>query len=82
MSDTAASLSMPPDGYGEWLVNLNGRIHSAQQPAALAVNRELVQLYWQIGHDIMTRQAPQGCGAKVIERLVHDLRTALPVGIT
>jgi predicted nuclease of restriction endonuclease-like (RecB) superfamily len=42
------------------------------------VNRELVLLYWQIGRDILARQAEQGWGAKVIERLAHDLRTAFP----
>jgi hypothetical protein len=31
--------------------------------AALAVNRELVLLYWQIGRDILERQAKQGWGA-------------------
>lgn len=58
--------------------NLKGRIHSAQQRATLAVNRELVLLYWQIGRDILTRQASQGWGAKVIDRLAHDLRAAFP----
>jgi predicted nuclease of restriction endonuclease-like (RecB) superfamily len=42
------------------------------------VNRELVLLYWQIGRDILERQARQGWGAKVIERLAHDLRVAFP----
>jgi hypothetical protein len=37
----------------------------------LAVNRELVLLYWQIGRNILARQAEQGWGAKVIERLTH-----------
>ena len=35
-------------------------------------------LYWEIGQDILARQAEQGWGAKVIERLAHDLRTAFP----
>lgn len=35
-------------------------------------------LYWQIGRDILARQAEQGWGAKVVERLAHDLRTAFP----
>ncbi|MFT4269549.1 MAG: PDDEXK nuclease domain-containing protein [Pantoea sp.] len=42
------------------------------------MNRELVGLYWRIGRDILARQAEQGWGAKVIERLAHDLRTAFP----
>ena len=78
MSDTPASLATLPEGYGAWLTDLKSRIHDAQQRATLAVNRELVQLYWQIGNDILTRQAQQGWGAKVIERLAHDLRTAFP----
>lgn len=78
MSDTPVSLTPPPPGYADWLAALKGRIHSAQQRATLAVNRELVLLYWQIGRDILARQGEQGWGAKVIERLAHDLRTAFP----
>jgi predicted nuclease of restriction endonuclease-like (RecB) superfamily len=68
---------IPPD-YTPWLAELKNRIHAAQQRAALAVNRELVLLYWQIGRDILDRQEQQGWGAKVIERLAHDLRAAFP----
>jgi predicted nuclease of restriction endonuclease-like (RecB) superfamily len=71
-------LSAPPDGYADWLAELKTRIHDAQQRATLAVNRELVLLYWQIGRDILARQAQQGWGAKVIERLAEDLRAAFP----
>jgi predicted nuclease of restriction endonuclease-like (RecB) superfamily len=78
MENGPASLTTPPEGYGEWLIDLKGRIHNAQQRATLAVNRELVQLYWQIGNDILSRQAQQGWGAKVIERLAQDLRAAFP----
>ena len=78
MSDQPIGLTPPPDGYADWLAELKRRIHTAQQRATLAVNRELVLLYWQIGRDILARQAQQGWGAKVIERLAHDLRTAFP----
>lgn len=78
MSETAIGLTQPPAGYSDWLTDLKGRIHSAQQRATLAVNRELVLLYWQIGNDILTRQAEQGWGSKVIDRLAQDLRAAFP----
>jgi predicted nuclease of restriction endonuclease-like (RecB) superfamily len=78
MSDMPGSLISPPDGYADWLADLKTRIHTAQQRATLAVNRELVLLYWQIGRDILARQAEQGWGAKVIERLAVDLRMAFP----
>ena len=67
------ALVEPPAGYAAWLAELKTRIHASQQRAALAVNRELVLLYWQIGRDILARQAEQGWGAKVIQRLAHDL---------
>jgi len=78
MSDKPVSLTPPPQGYADWLAELKSRIHNAQQRATLAVNRELVLLYWQIGRDILARQAEQGWGAKVIDRLAHDLRAAFP----
>lgn len=78
MRDKPVSLTPPPAGYADWLADLKSRIHTAQQRATLAVNRELVLLYWQIGQDILARQASQGWGAKVIERLAHDLRATFP----
>ncbi len=78
MSERPDALRPAPEGYADWLAELKNRIHGAQQRATLAVNRELVLLYWQIGRDILARQAQQGWGAKVIERLAHDLRTAFP----
>ncbi len=68
---------IPPD-YGEWLADLKSRIHLAQQRASLVVNQELITLYWQLGKDILARQSEQGWGAKVIERLSRDLRSAFP----
>ena len=67
-----------PTDYAAWLADLKRRIRAAQQRAALAVNRELVLLYWQIGRDILERQQVRGWGAKVIDRLARDLRAAFP----
>lgn len=78
MNEKNIALELMPQQYTEWLNELKQRIHTAQQRATLSVNRELVLLYWQIGHDILTRQSAQGWGAKVIERLAHDLRIAFP----
>ena len=78
MSDKPVSLDATPEGYTDWLVELKSRIHSTKQRATLAVNRELVLLYWQIGRDILARQTELGWGARVIDRLAHDLRNAFP----
>ncbi|MEH2022517.1 DUF1016 N-terminal domain-containing protein [Nostoc sp.] len=65
-------------GYENFLTELKTRISSAQLRAAIAVNKELVLLYWQIGGDILNRQQQQSWGAKVINRLAADLQKAFP----
>jgi predicted nuclease of restriction endonuclease-like (RecB) superfamily len=57
---------------------LKTRIRQAQVKAALAVNRELVLLYWQIGREILARQASEGWGTKVIDQLAKDLKLEFP----
>jgi predicted nuclease of restriction endonuclease-like (RecB) superfamily len=64
--------------YDTFLQDLKTRIRQAQVRAALSVNRELVLLYWQIGRDILERQESMGWGAKVIEKLAKDLKSAFP----
>ena len=68
----------PPAGYTGWLTDLEARIHAAQQRAALAVNRELLQLYWQVGRDILDRQALEGWGAGIVDQVSADLRAKFP----
>ena len=74
---TKKSLSLP-DNYDEFLHSLKERIRQSQVRAALAVNQELVLLYWQIGQDILQRQSQEGWGTKVIEKLAKDLKAAFP----
>ncbi len=50
----------------------------ARLKAAVAVNRELILLYWSIGRDILARQTAEGWGARVIDRLADDLRREFP----
>ena len=64
--------------YEQLLRELKNRIRSAQIKAALAVNRELVLLYWQIGREILQRQGQEGWGTKVIDRLAKDLKQEFP----
>lgn len=64
--------------YGSLLSDIKTRIQQAQILAALAVNAELVLLYWEIGKLILQRQQQEGWGSSVIPRLSADLRNALP----
>jgi predicted nuclease of restriction endonuclease-like (RecB) superfamily len=69
---------LTPLGYDTFLVELKERIRTAQLRAALAVNREMILLYWGIGRDILNRQQAEGWGTKIIDRLAADLRSAFP----
>ncbi|WP_233587422.1 YhcG family protein [Corallococcus sp. CA049B] len=57
---------------------MKARIHAAQQRATLAVNRELLALYWRIGRDILVRQRRAGWGTGIVERVSADLHSAFP----
>nr|WP_199295704.1 PDDEXK nuclease domain-containing protein [Trichocoleus sp. FACHB-591] len=69
---------MSSNDYEKFLRDLKERIRSAQIRAALAVNKELVLLYWQVGKDILSRQQQAGWGAKIITQLAADLKRELP----
>jgi predicted nuclease of restriction endonuclease-like (RecB) superfamily len=64
--------------YQDLLARLKNQIRTAQFRAAVAVNQQLVLLYWQIGTEILTRQKEAGWGTGVIEQLAKDLRSEFP----
>jgi DUF1016 N-terminal domain len=64
--------------FAALLADVKGRIRSAQTRAVLAVNAELVRLYWDIGRIIDERQRREGWGAAVIPRLAKELKNELP----
>lgn len=74
----ANQVSQRGGDYEALLQSLKERIRTVQVRAALAVNRELVMLYWQIGREILSRQQQQGWGAQVIDKLAKDLQQEFP----
>lgn len=67
-----------PDQYDQFLRRLKDRIRTAQVRAALAVNQELILLYWQVGRSILEQQQQEGWGSKVIARLAQDIKQEFP----
>ncbi len=45
---------------------------------ALAINTELLRLYWSLGEDICEKQKQYKWGAKVVDRLSLDMRSEFP----
>jgi len=75
---TMNSMLINEKSYLDLLSDLKLKIQTAQVKAAIAVNRELILLYWEIGRNILLRQEQAGWGAKVIDRLSADLKKAFP----
>lgn len=66
------------NNYLQTLSVLKERIRLSRQNAALAVNHELLNVYWEIGNTILQQQKERGWGKNVINQLAADLKTAFP----
>ncbi len=60
--------------YINILNTLKEKIRQARIRASVAVNVELLQLYWEIGNTILELQKEEGWGAKIIDKLAIDLK--------
>src|SRR3970040_2907710 len=54
------------------------RIYKAQYDALKAVNKELINLYWDIGRSIVAKQESLGWGKAIVETLAKDLQKEFP----
>jgi len=64
--------------YAELLGTIKTRIADAQYKALRAVNKELITLYWDVGHAISERQEFEGWGKRIVEQLANDLQLSYP----
>lgn len=64
--------------YILFLEQLKNKVQQAQLKASLAVNSELIRLYWDIGKAIVEKQEQEGWKAQIIEKLCKDLQSAFP----
>lgn len=64
--------------YRRFIEQLKSRVLSARLSAVRAVNRDLILLYWDLGHGIVERQQALGWGESVVEMVAADLREAFP----
>ena len=67
---------MIKDEYKQWIIELKGKIRSAQTKAAISVNTELIQLYWELGKMIVAQE--NTWGSKLIDRISKDLQVEFP----
>lgn len=67
-----------PVDYVAALTTLKSLVREAQGRAQRVVNTAMIELYWNIGQTILTRQVTEPWGNKVLDRLARDLRAEFP----
>ena len=68
----------PEINYKNWLNSLKQKIKTAQLKAAISVNTQLLELYWDLGKDIALKQKEANWGDSILEELSLDLKLAFP----
>ena len=64
--------------YSDWLKELKFRVQQVQTKAAIAVNRELLAFYWELGHQVVEKQHTTTWGSGFLKQLSADLSTEFP----
>ena len=72
--DEVLSVNFTQD-YRVFLAELKDKIRSARLKAALAINKEVIELYWHMGKQIIEKK---NWGSKLVETLSLDLQNAFP----
>lgn len=64
--------------YNEWFLEIKAKVQRAQLKAASNFNIVLIELYWQLGKEIVERQAQFKWGDNFLQQLSADLKNSFP----
>lgn len=64
--------------YKQWILSLSQRFRRSQIKAAVKVNQEMLRFYWDLGRDIVARNAENTYGKGFYANLSQDLRNTIP----
>jgi len=64
--------------YKRFFREIKERMYKAQYDALKSVNKELINLYWDIGKSIVAKQKKLGWGKSIVETLAKDLQDEFP----
>ena len=64
--------------YVEWLSDLKQRFQRSQTKAAVRVNTAMLEYYWNLGRDIVQKQAESKWGSGFFNQLSQDMRNMFP----
>ena len=63
--------------YAQWVKSLVAKYRQSQVKAAVKVNTEVLRFYWELGKDIVERDAENQYGSRFYASLSRDLKEAL-----
>ncbi len=72
------SISILDKEYLQWIRDLSSRYRNSQIKAAVKVNQEQLQFYWELGKEITLRDAENKYGKGFYASISKDLRKELP----
>ena len=64
--------------YNKWIIDIKLKVHHARTQIALSVNTGILELYWEIGKGIYTKQKEANWGSKIIDQIAIDLKHEFP----
>lgn len=64
--------------YYAWINKIKAKIHATRIRIALSANSELLNLYWEMGKEIVEKQNKSNWGSKLIEKIAVDLKHEFP----
>lgn len=67
-------ISTTDENFTTFVKEIKSKILSSQYEALKAVNKELINLYWEIGKNILEKQNTFGWGKSVVKNLSHELQ--------
>ncbi len=64
--------------YRNWLSDIKSKILQGRLTVAISANNALLQLYWELGKEIVEKEKNANWGQALIEQLSIDLKIAFP----
>ena len=72
------SINILDTDYIQWIKDLSSRYRRSQIKAAVKVNQEMLQFYWELGKDIVEKKAESRWGSGFMKNLSRDLKEVNP----
>lgn len=78
MAKKEVGFNLNNEDYKTWITNIKKKIKQSQIKAAVKINYELLDLYWELGRDIVEKQEESKWGDSFLETMSKDLKKFFP----